>query len=187
MLEFSKEEIDNILAQNPYEKFKNFPIMIHNMNIEIPIKLLSEDSKMPTKAHDTDAGFDLYSVEEVYVGSLAIEKIKTGIAVNIPAGYVGLIQDRSGMGSRGFKVHGGVIDAGYTGEIMVCIGSTAHNGYKSGEVGYTYLVNDSPRQIPAGSKIAQLVILPLPKTTLVEVTEFEETERGEKGFGSSGQ
>jgi dUTP pyrophosphatase len=153
--------------------------------IELPVKKLTEDAIIPTKAHETDAGFDLYSVEEVYVGSINVEKIKTGIAINIPSGYVGLIQDRSGMGSRGFKVHGGVIDAGYTGEIMVCMINTSHAGYSRGSDSYTTLV-DNPRQIPAGSKIAQLVILPLPTTKLVEVTSFEETERGEKGFGSSG-
>src|SRR5690349_18996278 len=90
--------------------------------LEIPIKKLDQDAILFTKAHHSDAGFDIYSLEDVVILPGEIAKIKTGIAINIPTGYVGLIMDKSSMGSKGFKVFGGVVDAGYTGEVMVCLG-----------------------------------------------------------------
>lgn len=151
--------------------------------IEIPIKLLSPEAKMPTKAHSTDAGFDLYSIKDTYIPSGKVVKIKTGIAVNIPPGYVGFIKDRSSMGVDGFKVFGGVIDAGYTGELIVALGTISHAEFTC--IDYTYLVK-SNRFVEAGSKIAQLVILPLPTAKFVEVDSFEQTDRSDNGFGSSG-
>lgn len=97
-------------------------------------------------------------------------KIKTGIALEIPDGHVGLICDRSGMGSKGFKVMGGVIDSIYRGDVTVCLTKVGNSA-----------------KIKAGDKIAQIVILPIANPELVEVEELTDTARGEKGFGSSGR
>ena len=140
------------------------------MNIEFKLSL---NGVTPSKAHDTDAGFDLYSVATYRIMSGEMATVSTGVFVNIPEGYVGLLFSRSGMGKAGLRLSNcvGVIDAGYQGEIGVMV------------------YNDSQhyQQIPMGGKIAQLVILPLPQVTLKYVHEFSaETARGEKGFGSSG-
>lgn len=160
--------------------------------IEIPIKLLSSDAKIPTKAHEIDAGFDLYSVQNIDIVSGQIAKIQTGITVNIPPGYVGLIQDKSSVGSKGLKVFGGVIDAGYTGEIIVCLGNmTSCVQYYHEKLGGQEPIKsqylETTLNIIKGQKIAQLVIVPLPRVKFVQVDSLEQTERSDKGFGSSGQ
>lgn len=144
------------------------------MNIEL--QLLDKSAKIPTKTHETDAGWDLYALEEAVVGPEVV-KIRTGIAVNIPRGYVGLVWDRSGLGSRGLKVHCGVIDAGYTGELIVCLSYPAQE--------QTGLIKSL--LIAKGDRAAQLVIQEIPVVSWKLVDSFETTARGKKGFGSSGK
>jgi dUTP pyrophosphatase len=127
----------------------------------------------PSKAHSTDAGFDLYSVRNEGIAPNTMATISTGVFMDIPPGYVGLLFSRSGMGKSGLRLSNcvGVVDSGYQGEIKVMI----HN--------------DSTlyHTIPAAAKIAQLVIIPLPMVQLNYVSEFKnDSARGEKGFGSSG-
>lgn len=130
---------------------------------------LDKEAVLPTKAHKTDAGYDLYSVEDVTIHTLQLAKIKTGIAALIPEGYVGLIKDRSSMGSKGIHVFAGVIDHGYNGDISVCL-------YNTNE---TKIINK-------GDKIAQIVIIPILCEEVEETFELPDSERGEKGWGSSG-
>jgi len=136
----------------------------------LQIELLEVHAKEPTRAHRDDAGLDLHALEDFVIpGGPEPVPIRTGIAVHIPAGHVGLILDRSSMGKRGIKVYGGVIDSGYHGEIIVMLGSPNH------------LLGS------AGDKIAQMVVVPLSRFVDVEVVpHLETTERGSKGFGSSG-
>ncbi len=141
--------------------------------MELKFKKLHPDAIIPTKAHDTDAGFDLYvpGNDWLVVSSSGIARITTSVAVDIPEGYFGLICGRSSLAAKGIDVLGGVVDAGYHGELIVVVASFT--------AGHT---------ICEGDKIAQLVILPLPSFTAVEVDEFDTvTERGTKGFGSSGR
>ncbi len=139
--------------------------------LEIPVKVLSDKAKFPTKAHNTDACFDLYSIKSVRLAANGYEAIPTGIAFNIPPGYFGKVYERSGVSlQRPISVKAGVIDAGYTGEILVII----HNH------------GDMPEMIDAGTKLAQIAIHELPVVELTKVDEFKTTDRGEKGFGSSG-
>lgn len=137
----------------------------------IKYKLLHPSLTPPTKAHDTDAGWDLYSAlcTTVYPGEVL--KIPTGIAISIPTGYVGIIKGRSSVSSQGIDIFGGVIDSGYIGELSILLYNTnkEHDFY----VGY-------------GHKIAQMLILPVPDVEFLEVDSLEETQRGEKGWGSSG-
>jgi dUTP pyrophosphatase len=139
--------------------------------IAIPVKRLSDSAKLPTKAHDTDACFDLYASKTVRVAANGVSPIPTGIAFNIPPGYFGKVYERSGLSvQRPMAVKAGVIDAGYTGEILVVV----HNH------------GDMPEMIDAGMKLAQIAIHELPVVELVEVQDLTSTLRGDKGFGSSG-
>lgn len=139
---------------------------------KVKVKFLDKKAITPTRGHDYDAGLDLYCIENTAYKPGELVKVPTGIAVQIPVGYVGFIRDRSSVSLTKLKVTAGIIDAGYTGEVNVVILNL------SGDHGC----------IKAGQKIAQLLILPvmLPK---VEVVEDFESEGGReaKGFGSTGQ
>jgi dUTP pyrophosphatase len=139
----------------------------------LKVKKLKPEAKLPTKNNLSDAAFDLYASEGINVPNSQVTKINTGIAVEIPKGYYGQIFDRSSMGAKGLTVFGGVIDSGYRGEVIVCLHNTAKDF--------------SWHTVSPGDKIAQMVILPVPEMQVVEVQELEESDRGEKGFGSSGK
>jgi dUTP pyrophosphatase len=137
------------------------------------VKKLVPDAKLPTKAYSDDAGFDLYALNDVeYHKQDGLIEIHTGIAIAIPKGYYGQVACRSGMGRRGWRVHPGVIDSGYRGEISVFM---------------QYHGSENHISIHKGDKIAQLLILPVPDIETVESNELPTSERGEKGFGSSGR
>ena len=133
--------------------------------------MLDEGAKMPTKAHKTDAGFDLYTVNSFTVKPKQAFTIDTGVHMEIPKGYVGFLKSKSGLNVK-YGVRGeGVIDCGYTGSIVV------------------KLYNDSniPREFKDGEKIIQIVILPIPEVELCMVSSLSETDRADNGFGSSGR
>ena len=134
--------------------------------------ILDENAKMPTKAHSTDAGYDLYARDTQVVGAKESATFDTGVHIELPIGTVGMLKSKSGLNVRYGITSEGVIDVGYTGSIVVKLYN--HSGID-------YKVN-------AGDKITQLVILPLADVGELEiVNEFEETERGTGGFGSSGK
>ena len=142
------------------------------MSIDIKIKRLEEDAKLPDQPYEGDAGFDLYANETVTFEPGDKATIKTGIAIAVPMGYVGLIWDKSGVGiKKGHKVLGGVVDAGYRGEIMI---------------GMINLSRES-HTFEKGDKVAQMLIQKVEQPKIIEVEELDETERGEKAFGSSGK
>lgn len=140
---------------------------------------------LPTRAHDTDAGLDLYAPRDVAVpGSkgrvdlglwtptdIGCATIDTGVHVEIPKGYVGFIKSKSGLNVKHGLTAEGVIDSGYTGSIVVKLYN--HTGK------YYYF--------DKGDKIAQLVLLPIITPELELVYELEDTERGDGGFGSTGR
>jgi dUTP pyrophosphatase len=132
--------------------------------------MLDPGAKMPTRAHEYDAGYDLYSTETrvIYAGSSTT--IDTGVHVEIPPYYVGMIKSKSGLNVKQDLVAEGVIDSGYTGSIVVKL-------YNHGTV---------TRMIEKWQKIAQLVILPIVTPELELVDKLKDTERGNNGFGSSG-
>lgn len=132
---------------------------------------LDENAKMPTRAHATDAGLDLYARETQVIPAMESAKFDTGVHIELPAGTVGMLKSKSGLNVKFGLVGEGVIDEGYTGSIVVKLYN--HSGYD-------YVVN-------AGDKISQLVILPVLTPDLDLVDDLEETERGNKGFGSSGR
>jgi len=140
--------------------------------MKLLIKKLHPAAVMPAFAHATDAGLDLCTVEAVTLLPGERRTIATGIALAIPEGYVGLVWDKSGIAHKGgLKTLGGVIDAGYRGEIFVGL----HN------------LSDAPYTFAVGNKVAQILIQKIEQPELVEVDELPEADRGEKGFGSTGK
>lgn len=140
---------------------------------------LSESATIPTRNHTEDAGIDLYSNETVVVGLNDTTVVSTGIAINIPVGFVGKIEDRSSMGKKGLKVGGGVIDAGFNGEVSVILHNLT-NSQNSSYRGRGYLIEK-------GQKIAQLLLIPIETPKVEEVYSLWNSERGSKGWGSSGK
>lgn len=137
------------------------------------IKVLDKNC-IPQKAHTTDAGYDLRASKEVSVFPHDTEFVPTGVCVDIPEGYVGLLFPRSSISKTPLRMANsvGVIDSGFTGEIKVPL-------YNTSEV--------EIRDIEQYNKIAQLVIVPCMNFELEQVDELEDTERGEGGFGSTGK
>lgn len=138
------------------------------------IQRLHADAILPTRAHENDAGLDLYAAVQVGIPVLGRNLVSTGIAVAIPPGHVGYITPRSGLAhSHGITVLNspGTIDAGYTGEIKV---NLVNHG-------------QAPYVITPGQRVAQLVIHPIITPPVVEVTELTGTARGANGHGSTGK
>ena len=133
--------------------------------------MLDEGAKMPTKAHAEDAGFDLYAPERVVLRRNDSVVINTGVHMEIPRGYVGFLKSKSGLNVKHGVSGEGVVDAGYTGSIVAKL-------YNNG----TDIV-----VFEEGQKIIQIVILPIPEVELVLVDRFEDSARGNNGFGSSGK
>ncbi len=132
---------------------------------------LDRGAYMPTRAHDTDAGLDLYAMKTEIVPAKESAKFDTGVHVELPYGTVGMIKSKSGLNVKHGLTSEGVIDVGYTGSIVVKLYN--HSGYD-------YTVN-------AGDKISQLVILPMLTPDLELVDRLDDTERGAGGFGSTGK
>lgn len=148
--------------------------------MEIKFKKIIPEAKTPLKTINIDAGFDLYATS-IVENENYIEYL-TGIAVEIPENYVGLIFPRSSVTKYDLMLKNsvGVIDASYRGEIRCRFYETKE--YK----GYIEMrINRNIYKV--GERIAQLVILPLPKVELVEVDELSNTERGTGGFGHTGK
>ena len=142
--------------------------------IKIEFKLLHKLAQAPKYAHDGDAGADLVCIEDVSLMPGERRLVPTGVAIALPAGYVGLVHPRSGLANKhgiGIVNTPGTIDSGYRGELKIC------------------LINLDPSEtvsLPAGSRIAQLVIQQVTTAQFVEVLELDDTERSDQGFGSTG-
>ena len=144
--------------------------------MEIKIKRLNERAKIPTFGTEFSAGADLYCAEEHEISVCSGQKcsIGTGISMEIPEGYVGLVFARSGLACKnGLRLCNsvGVIDADYRGEIKVVL----HND------------SEYVREIKPGERVAQMIVMPYPKVSFIEVEELSDTIRGESGFGGTGR
>lgn len=140
--------------------------------LTIKIKKLIPDAVVPNYAHVGDAGMDVYASEDVHIKKGERMKVPTGIAMEIPEGYVGLVWDKSGLSmNHGLKTLGGVIDAGYRGEIMIGIINLSNEDYTIGK----------------GRKVAQILIQKVETSNIQETEELGDSHRGEKGFGSTGK
>lgn len=175
--------------------------MITN-TIAVGFKKLIPGAIIPTKAHATDSGFDLYAAERVVVYPEATAVINTGIAAVLPLGYDATIRNRSGITTRtSLRVQLGTVDNGYRGELGIMLDNTHPLLTKGGEVQHanTLLtveekVVTADKKYPlgsyvieAGEKIAQLVIHPIPTVIAYEIEDdLDATERGAAGYGSTG-
>lgn len=145
----------------------------------IEVLKLSDSAKLPSNAHSTDVGLDLYADEDAFIKTGETVTIGTGIAMSIPRGFYGKIEDRSSMASMGIRTGAGVIDAGYNGEIRIVL----HNLNNKNDSSYRGL----GYEIKKGQKIAQLIVQTVVPVRLAEVEKLEQSERGTNGFGSSGR
>lgn len=133
--------------------------------------MIDEGAFVPTRAHEADAGYDLRSPIRTRLFAGQAVTIDTGVHVQIPMGYVGMLKSKSGLNVLHDIVGEGVIDSGYTGSIRVKL-------YNHGEESYV---------INVGDKISQLVILPIATPEIEVVGRLDDTERGDGGFGSTGR
>ena len=150
---------------------KNSGYAVANFAVpELPV-VLDELAYMPVRAHEPDAGADLFSpvAVTVYPGESVV--IDTGVHMAIPYGYAGFIKSKSGLNVKHGILSEGVVDAGYTGSIRVKL-------YNHGHEAFT---------VEKGHKISQIVILPVLLCGFGEVESLDQTERGDGGFGSTGK
>lgn len=142
------------------------------MKINIKRSTEAKDLPLPEYKRNGDVAFDIVASETVLIEKGQRVGVGTGLHMEIPDGYAGLVWDRSGLAFKnGLTVLGGVIDSNYRGEIKVCILNTSDQDY----------------EVEKGERIAQMVIQPVVQADLVEVEELNDSERGEAGFGSSGR
>lgn len=166
--EAAKELLDPL-----YETFDKALARYHLYHIDLPIKL-EDDAKVPTYAHDTDAAADLYALEDVTIqGGTKGNKIRTGVSIQLPEGWLAMILPRSSTGAKTplrLSNSVGLIDSGYRGELGVLYDNTS----------------EVPYEIKAGDRIAQLLVMPSYRFQAKVVESLEDSDRGEGGFGSTG-
>lgn len=133
--------------------------------------MLDPGAYEPTRAHDTDAGLDIYAKDEVYVFPNDSAIFHTGVHVELPKGCAGLLVSKSGLNVKHDITNTGLIDEGYSGEIVVKL-------YNHGPRGHAFY---------AGDKISQLVIIPVRYEPVEIVDSISGGERGDNGFGSTGR
>ena len=172
--------------------------------MQLFVKRLTKSAKLPTKAHNDDAGYDLYADEDVTIYPGETVKIHTGISIApmsiMDSGYetvASLLWDRSGLGSKGIHRLAGVIDFSYRGEILVCL--TNLNIYPILQEIYNIFLDASSHKkmsetiadniyyVKKGDRIAQLLPQKVLKVELVETDDLVNSERGTDGFGSTGR
>lgn len=144
-----------------------------NKGNDVQVELIHEDAKIPERQKPGDAGYDFYATEVEWDGDRMVYKVSTGVKVAIPRGFVGLITPRSSVYKKNLALANsvGVIDSGYRGEVKFLFIPTAsnHDYYEKGD------------------RIGQMIVTPHLAHPLNEVDDLSETERGEGGFGSTGE
>lgn len=154
---YSAKTIKKVSKKPPVLKFK--------------VKKLHEDAIIPTKAHESDSGWDLYILDDIEIKPKETVIIPTGIAIKLPPFYEAQVRPRSGVTSKTkLRVQLGTIDNDYTGDIGIIVDN----------------IGDEPIALNSGYKLAQLVVQQLPNTVIEVVDDLEHGVRGDKGFGSSG-
>jgi dUTP pyrophosphatase len=142
--------------------------------VKLGVRRLDPAARLPVRAHDDDAGYDLHALEPATLEPGERAMVRTGVAIELPAGHAGLVLPRSGLAAR----HGialvnapGLIDAGYRGEVKVLLLNTDR---------------EAPFAIASGDRIAQLVVVAVAAPAVIEVAELAASVRGDGGFGSTG-
>ena len=165
--------VDTVIKQM-YDIFDTAIDKYHSYSIKLPIKL-EEGAKVPTYAHDTDAAADLYALEDTNLNAHTYgNKIRTGVSIQLPEGWVAMIFPRSSIGAKTpFRLSNsvGIIDSGYRGELGVLYDNTSNDDMYIGK----------------GERIAQLLVMPSYRFQPEVVETLEGSDRGEGGFGSTGK
>jgi dUTP pyrophosphatase len=132
---------------------------------------LSKSAETPEYAFETDVGFDVKAIENVSLFPLEQKTVRTGIAIEIPEGHVGLVRDRAGIVQK-MNIHtvAGTFDSGFRGEVSIMLVN----------------MNEKTIEIEKGMRIAQIILIPVIRAKLQEVKRLSDTERGKKSFGSTG-
>ena len=139
--------------------------------MKLKVKKLNPEAKLPSKGHPGDAGIDFFATHMAVFAPGAQTNVKTGVALEIPEGHVGLIWDKSSVSfNKGLKIMGGVIDSGYRGEIIMSM----------------YNTSNTEQVIEKGNKIAQMIIQKFEDYEIEEINEMSDTVRGEGREGSTG-
>jgi dUTP pyrophosphatase len=138
--------------------------------MDLKVKRIHPEAKLPVYGHPGDAGLDLFSVVDRDIAPGEVFAVPTGIQVAVPAGHVGLVWDKSGLSLKGVHRLAGVVDAGYRGEVQVVMINLGR----------------APFAIKTGMKIAQMLVQPVAAVSVVEAESLDDTPRGEGGFGSTG-
>lgn len=158
--------------------------------MKVKVKKLSENAVLPKKAHKTDAGFDLVATSREFDkdGNIVYG---TGLAFEIPEGYVGYLFPRSSVSKKDVMLANavGVIDAGYRGEVTAKFKPMprARETYSKIDGEHEYSFKLFGKDYKVGERIAQLIIMPLPEVELEEADELSESDRGKGGYGSTGK
>lgn len=170
----NKRSLINQIFNSLYEVFDAAIEKYHNYSIELPIQL-EEGAQLPTYAHDDDAAADLYALEDTYLNAHSYgNKIRTGVHIQLPEGWLALIIPRSSIGAKTpFRLSNsvGLIDSGYRGELGVLYDN----------------VSFSDASIKKGDRIAQLLVMPSYRFKAKLVESLEDSDRGSGGFGSTGK
>ena len=144
-----------------------------NKALTIPIKFFSADagrSFTPVKAYETDACYDVMAAETVFIAPGKVERVRLGFGLQLPVGWEAQIRPRSGLNSKGILALFGTIDAAYRGEVAAVIFNASGQHWST----------------EPGMRVAQMAIRPIYDTSFTEVVDLEASDRGDRGFGSSG-
>ena len=149
--------------------------------MEVKVKKLDPNAVIPVKAHVSDAGFDLVAISKNKESMKDYWEYGTGLSIEVPEGHVGYLFPRSSLSKKDLSLcnHVGVIDSGYRGEVKFRFKPIVKPGYYGLETGQS--------RYEIGDRIGQLIIMPIPEVSFVETEELGDSERGEGGFGSSGE
>jgi len=139
--------------------------------MQIKIKKLKKEAKLPKYHHPGDVGMDMFALENFIIPPGGHQRIEHGFALEFPIGFAAIVKDKGSFARAGIHTMGGVFDAGYRGEYN------------------THLVNlsDKPYSVEKGDKVSQLVIFPVSIVKLKEVSKLSDSSRGEGAFGSTGK
>lgn len=157
--------------------------------MEIKYSKLIKEAREPFQANDSDAGYDLFSIEYATIEPFQRRLVGTGITVEIPKGFYGRIAPRSGLAfKKGIDVMAGVIDSGYRGEIKILLINLNFEGYNLRPSTFEAMFGSGNKlDIKPGDRIAQLIIEKCHQGQWTEMTTLNNSERGQGGFGSSGE
>lgn len=148
---------------------------------KVKVFKLDKKATVPTRNKVTDAGLDIFANETIHIPKGSTKLIKTGIAIEVVPGYVGKIEDRSGMALKGLRTGGGIIDSGFSGELSIVL----HN--LTADKDTDHILHKKGYFVKKGDRIAQILFYEISYPQVEIVDNLWTSERGSNGFSSSGR